>query len=125
MSRLTDEQLETAIGIILRAGVIAAAALVAGGGISYLVGHGVSAPSYRVFHGASAELTSIRGILRGAAALDPLFVIQLGLVVLMATPVARVIACAAGFGVQRDWKYVVISLVVLGLLLISLIGYGG
>lgn len=122
---MTDERIEAAIGIILRVGVIAAAALVAAGGISYLVGHGGSAPSYRAFQGAPAELTSMRGIIRGAAALHPLFVVQLGLIVLMATPVARVIACAAGFGWERDFKYVVISLVVLGLLLVSLIGHSG
>jgi len=125
MKQVTDEQIDTAIGIILRVGVIAAAALVAAGGISYLVRHGGSAPSYRVFQGAPAGLTSMRGIIRGATALHPLFVVQLGLIVLMATPVARVIACAIGFGWERDWKYLVISLVVLGLLLVSLIGYGG
>jgi len=54
--------------------------------------------------------------------LQPLSVIQLGLIVLIATPVIRVIACVVGFGWERDWKYVVISLLVLGLLLVSLIG---
>ena len=121
---MTDEQIETAIGIVLRAGVIASAALVAAGGISYLLGHAGSVPSYRVFEGSPPELTSLRGIIRGAMALHPLFVIQLGLIVLMATPVARVIACAVGFGWERDWKYVAISLLVLALLLFSLIGRG-
>jgi len=125
MRQVTDEQIDTGIGIILRVGVIAAAALVAAGGIWYLAGHGGSAPSYRVFQGAPAELTSMRGIVRGAAGLHPLFVVQLGLIVLIATPVARVIACAVGFGWERDWKYLVISLVVLGLLLVSLIGHSG
>jgi uncharacterized membrane protein len=122
---MTDEQIETAIGIVLRVGVTASAVLVAAGGISYLLQHGGSVPSYRVFQGAPAELTSMRGIVRGAMALHTLFVIQLGLIVLMATPVARVIACAVGFTWERDWKYVVISLLVLALLLISLIGHGG
>jgi uncharacterized membrane protein len=125
MTRLTDQQLDTAIGIVLRIGVMAAAALVAAGGVMYLVGHAASAPSYSVFHGAPPGLTSMRAIIRGAATLNPLFVVQFGLIVLMATPVARVIACAVGFGWQRDWKYVVISLIVLGLLLVGLIGYSG
>jgi uncharacterized membrane protein len=117
--------MKEAIGIILRVGVVAAAALVAAGGIAYLVGHGGGAPLYRVFHGAPAELTSIRGIVRGAAGLRALFVVQLGLIVLMATPVARVIACGVAFAWERDWKYVAVSMVVLGLLLVSLIAYGG
>jgi uncharacterized membrane protein len=122
---MTDERIETAIGITLRAGVIAAAALVAAGGAIHLVRHASLPPSYRVFQGAPAGLTSMRRIIRSAVSLQPLFVIQLGLIVLMATPVARVIVCLVGFGLERDRKYLVISMVVLVLLLVSLIGYSG
>lgn len=113
MRKLTDEQIDIAISLILRTGVIASAMLVAAGGIGYLTGHGNTPPT--------ASLSSIREILRGALRWQPLFIIQLGLLVLMATPVVRVVACAVGFGLEGDSKYVVISLLVLGLLLISLL----
>ena len=66
---MTGEQIETAIGIVLRVGVIASAVLVAAGGISYLLEHGGSVPPYRIFQGTATALTSMRGIVRGAMAL--------------------------------------------------------
>ena len=108
MKRPTDEQVDVAIGIVLRTGVMAAALLVLAGGIAYLLHDGGDTVAYRTFQGA-------RGAVRG-----PLYVVQLGLIVLMATPVARVIACVVGFGLERDLKYVVISTIVLGLLVFSL-----
>ena len=125
MTRLTDEQIDGAIGIILRTGVIIAALFVAGGGVGYLWTHANVAPQYAKFRGAPANLTHISAIVRDVVSLQPRFVIQFGLILLMATPVVRVIACALGFGIQRDWKYVVVSLVVLTFLLISLIGHSG
>ena len=125
MNGMADKRIDTAIGVILRAGVIAAATLVLAGGIMYLVRNGDSRPEYRTFQGAPPEFRHVSGILHGAAALEPLFLIQLGLIVLLATPVVRVIACAVGFGFERDWKYTVISLIVLAMLLISLSGKTG
>lgn len=125
MTRLTDEQIDRAIGIILRTGVILAALFVAGGGIAYLWTHANIAPQYAKFRGAPANLTHISTIVREFTSLQPRLVIQFGLILLMATPVVRVIACALGFGVQRDWKYVIVSLIVLTFLMISLIGHSG
>ena len=109
----TDEKIDTAIGLILRTGVIAAACLVALGGAAYLA-KATGGP-------LASDLRSLTGIFRGATGLRPLYIIQLGLLVLMATPVIRVIACVIGFGVERDRPYVIISLIVLTLLLASLV----
>ncbi len=111
MKRLTDGQIDIAIGIILRAGVILSAILVAAGGIGYLTGHG-ERPS-------NAELISIPAILHGAFAGQPLFIVQLGLLVLMATPVLRVVVCVFGFALEHDLLYAVISVVVLACLVVS------
>lgn len=113
MKKPTDQQIDAAIGLILRTGVIAAAVLVLAGGVAYLL-HPTGAPR-------AADLMSMTGIWRGALSRHPLYIIQLGLLVLMATPVVRVIACAIGFGLEHDWTYVLISLIVLGLLLASLL----
>jgi uncharacterized membrane protein len=48
--------------------------------------------------------------------------IQLGLLLLIATPVARVAFSAAAFAMQRDRLYVVVALIVLAVLMYSLMG---
>ncbi|HLJ49708.1 MAG TPA: DUF1634 domain-containing protein [Bryobacteraceae bacterium] len=115
-----DERLDVVVSVVLRVGVTLAAVLVAAGGILYLAGHAHDAPDHRVFRGAPQGLTHLGGIFTGVLSLDPLFVIQLGLVILIATPVARVVVCAGAFGLERDWVYTVVSLLVLGLLLFSI-----
>ena len=51
--------------------------------------------------------------------------IQFGLLILIATPIARVAFSVFAFAYQRDWTYVLVTLVVLGLLVYSLFGSGG
>ena len=64
--------------------------------------------------------------MREALAFQGSALIQLGLLVLIATPIARVILSVFVFLYERDWPYVFITLVVLGILLYSLLaGYGG
>jgi uncharacterized membrane protein len=46
--------------------------------------------------------------------------IQFGLLLLIATPAARVVFSVAGFAIERDWMYVAITLLVLLTLLYSL-----
>ena len=60
-------------------------------------------------------------IVRCALTLDARCVIQLGLLLLIATPVARVAFSVFAFAKQRDWTFVVITLIVLGLLLYGLL----
>jgi Predicted membrane protein len=52
---------------------------------------------------------------------DPTAVIQLGAILLIATPIARVVFAVVGFALERDRFYVVVSLTVLAVLLASLI----
>jgi uncharacterized membrane protein len=123
MSTWNDEKLERIIGVVLRTGVVLAAALVLIGGVAYVAGNGQAAPDYRVFHGAAAQLTHLGGIVAGALSLHPLYVIQFGLLLLIATPIARVIICVAGFALERDWTYAIVSLIVLALLLVGIGGH--
>jgi uncharacterized membrane protein len=51
--------------------------------------------------------------------------IQFGLLILIATPIARVALSLAVFLYERDWIYVGVTLVVFGLLLYSLFGPHG
>lgn len=116
----SDERVETIIAYLLRTGVILAAALVLAGGIVYLLGQGGARPDRAVFHGEPADLRSPGGILHDAAGGSARGLIQLGLLVLIATPIARVAFSVGAFLRQRDFLYVGITLVVLGLLVYSL-----
>jgi uncharacterized membrane protein len=121
-SKWNDYRIEQIIGVLLRVGVSVSAALVFVAGIAYLwQNHGVRV-DYHQFRGETAALTGISGVLRGAAAFDSLALMQLGLLVLIATPVARVLFAAFAFALERDWMYVVVSLIVFAVLMATLTG---
>jgi uncharacterized membrane protein len=117
-----DRRIEQAIGLLLRAGVALAAALVCAGAALYLFRHGAERVDYRVFRGERADLRSVRGIVTGALALQGRDVIQLGLLALLGTPVARVVFSVVAFALERDRLYVGVTLLVLAVLLWSLAG---
>ena len=116
----TDQRVDEIIANLLRAGVILAAAVVLVGGMLYLVQHGSTIPDYRMFRGEPAYLRGVPAILRDARALDGRGLIQLGLLLLLATPIARVAFSVVAFGLQRDRTYVAVTLFVLAVLLYSL-----
>jgi uncharacterized membrane protein len=118
----TDEKTEYIIGNLLRAGVTLAAIVVLVGGILYLVRYGHSPADYRVFRGEPTDLRHVSGIVRDALALHSRGIIQLGLLLLIATPVARVAFAVFAFAAEGDKMYVVVSLIVLAILMFSLIG---
>jgi uncharacterized membrane protein len=118
----TDQRIESIIGAMLRTGVILSTAFVLGGGILYLTQFGAARPEYGTFHGEPDTLRSVSGIVRGALALDSRALIQFGLLLLIATPVARVLFSIFAFAAQRDRTYVAITLIVAGVLLYSLFG---
>jgi uncharacterized membrane protein len=129
-----DERLEAAIAVLLRVGVIAAAVLVIIGGVLVLRHPEAPVPNYRVFHApgepssAISPQHSIRSIV---AVFRHLYhhgsgagIIALGLLILIATPIARVAFAVVGFARERDTLYTVISLIVLAILTFSLV-HGG
>jgi uncharacterized membrane protein len=122
--RWSDEAVEAALGRLLQAGVVLAAVLVALGGLRYLLEHGSAAPPGRLFSGEPVELRQLRGILDGAAAFRGRPLIMAGLLVLIATPVARVGASLVAFLQQRDRIYVLLTAFVLLVLAAGLMGWG-
>jgi uncharacterized membrane protein len=120
----SDRRLEAAVGNILRIGVMAAAAIVTAGGILYLVRHGREAISLNSFTGEPKEFSSVSGIARAALSGRGRGLIQLGLLILIATPVLRVALSVVGFALERDRLYAAVTLLVLGFLLFSLFGSG-
>ncbi len=119
-----EEQVDRIIGVLLRTGVITAASVVFGGGVWYLARFGMSIPDYKTFHGEPQELRSVGGVWKGVLGLQPRSVIQFGLLLLIATPIARVAFSVIAFAVERDRLYLALTLVVLTVLVWSLSGMG-
>jgi uncharacterized membrane protein len=117
-----DQRIDEIMGTVLRTGVVLAAVVVLAGGALFLSRHRVPVTNYQVFKGEPAELRSISGIFREAGGLRGRGLIQLGLLTLIATPVARVAFSFFAFLYQRDWTYVLVTVLVLGLLFYSLWG---
>lgn len=121
-ARWTDEQVDQLLGNLLRIGVIVATIVAVIGGVLLLAQRGLAPASGHVFSGEPPELRSVGGIVRGVASLHPDAIVQLGLVLLIATPVARVAMSLVAFILQRDRVYIVVTTIVLGLLIFSLTG---
>jgi uncharacterized membrane protein len=117
-----DERLEAIIGTLLQVGVVLSGVLVVAGGIIYLVRHGSEPPRYGTFAGEPPDLRTLSGIVAYALSMHGRGIIQLGLLFLIATPVARVAFSAVAFALERDWLYVAVTSVVLAVLLFSLTG---
>jgi len=118
-----DHRIELIVGILLRVGVMLAASVVLFGAIVYLIRNGTaSLPDYKSFHGETAQLSTVEGILAGCREFRGRAIIQLGLLLLIATPVARVAFAAVAFMLEKDKLYVFLTLIVLAILLFSLVG---
>jgi uncharacterized membrane protein len=111
---MTDEQLDVIIARILRTGVSVSAATVLTGGIWHLADSGGEAVPYGHYSGNGG----IRALLALPA---PEIVILAGLLMLIATPVARVAFSLAAFAIQRDRMYVVFTAIVLAVLVYSIL----
>jgi len=122
MSNWNDQRIEQFLGNVLRAGVILSATVVILGAAIYLARHGMSDRDYVKFRGEPAKYTSMTDIASAAGRGEGRAIIQLGILLLLATPVARVALSAVGFGLERDKLYVFFTLVVLTLLILSLSG---
>jgi uncharacterized membrane protein len=119
-----DHRIELILGNLLRSGVMLAASVVFAGACIYLIRHAHEPADYRVFHGEPWEFRSIRGVIKSVALGRGRGLIQLGLLLLIATPIARVAFSVVGFAMERDRMYVAFTLIVLAILLYSLLGSG-
>jgi uncharacterized membrane protein len=120
----TDQCTEQAMGNLLRTGVSIAAGVVFIGGCLYLWQAGRHIPDYAEFRAEPPELRSIGGTVRGALAGDGRSIIQLGMLLLVATPISRVAFSIWAFARQQDRRYVLVTLLVLSILCYGLVhGY--
>jgi len=118
----TDYRMEQIIGTLLRTGVLASALVVLVGGVLYIAQEGRTHPDFHAFHGEPDNLRSVAGVVQGVGKLQSRAIIQLGLLLLILTPIARVVFSAFAFALEGDRMYVVVTLIVLAVLLYSLLG---
>lgn len=116
---MTPDRFRTVVSGILIVGVTTSAALIAAGFLgSLLVGWEGSLAGATTGTGATTDFGTLVSDL---LAVRPIGLAQAGLVVLIATPVARVAASVVGFALEGDRLYAAITLTVLAILLTSLI----
>jgi len=118
----SDQRIDLIMSRLLRTGVILSALFVFAGGVLFLLRHSTPVTDYRHFQGEPAEFRTVPGIFHDAQALHGRGLIQLGLLLLIATPIARVAFSVVAFMYERDWMYVLVTLIVLSLLFYSLFG---
>jgi uncharacterized membrane protein len=116
-------QIEVLISRLLRAGVVISLATLAAGLLLMFIHH----PGYlrsavdlqRLTSPGAAFPRTLREVADGLLAMRGQAVVVVGLLLLIATPIMRVAVSIAGFVLQRDRAFVVITSVVLALLLVS------
>lgn len=116
-------QAEIIISNVLRGGVLLSAGIILVGVVAFYwprpaaPGGGQSAGTFP---------HTLAAVGQGLAHGQPVAIIALGLLLLLATPVARVAVSIVAFALERDWLYVAITTVVLIILLVSFfLGRGG
>ena len=119
----SEKRIEVIIGRLLQLGVLLAAAVVVAGGAMYLVEGGEPVSHYHLFTGEREDLRTVTGVFHDLAAHRARAIIQLGLLLLILTPISRVAFSAIAFALQRDYMYVVVTLIVLAILIYSLAGH--
>ena len=115
----TDQRLEIAMGKMLRIGVMVAALVVLVGGILYIVQASGPLPDYSHIHGAPAADEHVGLIFAGALRFKSKSLIDFGILLLIATPICRVVFGVVGFSFLKDRLYTAVSAIVLAVLLLS------
>ncbi|MDR1516668.1 MAG: DUF1634 domain-containing protein [Dysgonamonadaceae bacterium] len=115
----SQHDIDLIIGKLLRVGVIVSCAITIFGGILYLFQHQGAVSGYGAvekaadFHGAAEYLREIGSIVPRIFHLDGAAIAQFGIIVLIFTPIMRVLFSLLSFIVEKDKLYIVITLIVL------------
>ncbi len=119
-NNITDNYIEILLGNLLRTGVIIAGTVVIIGAIMFLIRHGKEMPDYNVFKANNINLFNLKKLFANVLLLRSSYVIELGILLLIATPVLRVIFSIIAFLYQKDYLYVIFTMIVLVILIYSL-----
>ena len=125
-TRFKDTDMQVVIGWVLRIGVIVSISIVFFGGIIFLYRHGHEVANHHKFVGIPDFIQTFGGIIHGIFTFRGQAIIQFGIILLIATPILRVIFSTIGFVLEKDKLYIFISLLVLLIIFASMLsGHAG
>lgn len=115
-----EKDFQTIVGNLLRYGVWISLSVAFIGGIVYLMGHSTDIENYSVFHENDRNIfevitTIYNGVIQGNGE----SLIFFGIILLFLTPVLRVLLSLFAFLLEKDYLYVVITLIVIFIILVS------
>jgi len=119
--KFKDTDMQLIIGWILRGGVAVSMAVVVIGGLFFISHHGHSIANFSTFKGTPDFISTPKGVFENAFQLKGQAIIQLGIALLIATPILRVVFAAIGFILEKDHLYTLISIIVLLVIIVSMI----
>jgi uncharacterized membrane protein len=118
-----ESQFSTVIGLVLRYGVVASVAIVSVGSVLLFVegstGYYPLTTAAQLFDRSNRFLIGAAPLAQGVLSAKPYAIIELGLLVLLATPMARVFVSIFLFMEERRYAFVLITATVMALLLFS------
>ena len=119
---INDKDIQLILGTLLRAGVIISMTIVLIGGIIFLIHNKGVITDYKVFKPELAKFSSIASIFKGVLTFHGDAIVQFGILMLIFTPVARIVFAIFSFLIEKDYLYVVIGFIILAIITISLNG---
>ena len=125
---LIDKDISKIIGNILRMGVYIALGVTFIGGLLYLTTKGdLLSSQHSVFIEKNENLWQfVKHTLKGVMNGEGLSIISLGILLLIATPLTRVLFSLVAFYIEKDRMYVIITIIVLVIIMVSILtGFGG
>ena len=117
---LGDKDVQVILGTLLRVGVIVSTVVVIIGGIIFLSTQANYKVSFSEFKPQQTKFSSVAEIINGLKSFDGLAIIQFGVLLLIFTPIARVVFSIFSFFMEKDYMYVLIGIIVLCVIITSL-----
>jgi len=117
---LGDSDVQLILGSLLRIGVLVSTGIVLIGGVIFLTTRTNNVVDFKIFRPEQTKFASITEIIRGLKTFDGLAIIQFGVLLLIFTPIARVVFSIFSFLMEKDYMYVLIGTIVLCVIITSL-----
>ena len=116
-----EKDFQSIIGNLLRYGVWISLSVAFIGGIVYLMHHGNEIEDYSVFQENDKNIFKvIAGIYEGVIQRKGDSIIFFGIILLFLTPVFRVLLSLFSFLLEKDYLYVAITAIVIGIIILSI-----
>jgi uncharacterized membrane protein len=115
--KIQDKDLELIIGQLLRYGVLLSSLVVAAGGFVYFIRHGYQQAVFDTFRGEPDKMRKPLEMLKAIGHGEGRPLIAFGLLLLILTPIARIVFSIIGYLMEKDYLYVLITGFVLAVIL--------